>query len=374
MSITYSHQGLPSGIRPFDLPDMLERLRTHLGLRDEDITYIRYLIRRVRAADFEPGRICAIWEAVATQAAELGFNVRRLARICCRLEELGFILKTTGKGGRRFGRRDQDGQIVMAAGVNLGPLIERAGDLAQLLQHQARISERLRDYRQRANDLIRSIRNLGVEQALLAARDIFPRLRPSEVNDVDRLSAIIEALEAVLEDFSGSLGRTLEAAGSDSSGRPNTNHEHKTKTCTAEKRHGIQKPSTTPEHVALLATSELRKNIEFYWTAQDQSGRLSWVSVLAAAQERAHQIGISRAFWQRQCEMLGPCQAALCLVIADRNSQRTDSYQAFNAAKAFAGMARKEARQIGVVETLLGELLSFSSGPQKRKKHDYPRR
>jgi hypothetical protein len=120
--------------------------------------------------------------------------------------------------------------------------------------------------------------------------------------------------------------------------------------------------------VALLATSELRESIEFYWTAQDLSGKLSWASVLAAAQDRAHQIGISRAFWQRQCEVLGPCQAALCLVIADRNSQRTDSYRAFNAAKAFAGMARKEARQVGVVETFLGELLSFTSRPRKRKK------
>ena len=368
MSTTYSHQGLPSGIRPFDLPDMLEKLRTRLGLRDEDITYIRYLIRRVRAADFQAGKICAIWEAVATQAGELGFNVRRIARIACRLEERGLILRTASIGGRRFGRRGQDGQIVVAAGVNLGPLIERAGDLAQLIQHQARTSERLKDCRQRANDLIRGIRGLGVEQALLAARDVFPRLRPSEINDVDRLSAIIEALEAVLADFSSSVGRTLGAAGSDSSGRPDTNHEHKTKTCTAEKRHRVQKSSSTPEHVALLATSELREIIEFYWTAQDQSRKLSWASVLAAAQERAHQIGISRAFWQRHCEVLSPCQAALCLVIADRNSQRTDSYQALNAAKAFAGMVRKEAREAGVVEALLGELFTSTQRTKKERK------
>lgn len=56
MSATYTHQGLPEGVKPFDLPDMLEKLRMRLGLRDEDIAYIRYLLRKVRAADFQPGR------------------------------------------------------------------------------------------------------------------------------------------------------------------------------------------------------------------------------------------------------------------------------------------------------------------------------
>lgn len=46
MSATYTHQGLPDGVKPFDLPDMLEKLRMRLGLRDEDITYIRYLLRK----------------------------------------------------------------------------------------------------------------------------------------------------------------------------------------------------------------------------------------------------------------------------------------------------------------------------------------
>lgn len=350
---------------------MLEKLRSRLGLRDEDITYIRYLIRRVRAADFQPGRICAVWEAVATQAADLGFNVRRITRVASRLEERGLILRTATKGGRRFGRRDQDGRIVLAGGINLGPLIERAGELGQLIQRQARTSECLRDHRQRANDLIRSIRCLGAEQALMAARNVFPRLRPSEVNDANKLAAIIEALEAVLADFSDDACRSVEVAGSDNSGRPDTHQEKKTKTCIAEKRHEDRRLSVTPEHVALLATQDLREIIEFYWAAQDQGRKLSWSSILTAAQDRAHQLGVSCGLWQRQCELLGPCRTALCLVIADRNSQRTDSYQVLNAAKAFAGMARKEARQAGVIDSLMGELFAFIGGQGRETKNDH---
>lgn len=365
MSVTYTHHGLPEGLKPFDLPDMLEKLRTRLGLRDEDITYIRYLLRKVRGADFQPGRICAVWETVATQSADLGFNVRRITRIARRLETRGLLLRTACKGGRRFGRRGADGKIIVAGGINLGPLVEQAGNLLRLIQHQAQDSERLRNDRERANDVIRAIRGLGAEPALQAARDVFPRLRPSEVNDTDRLAEIIEALEAVLADFSDVSGRTIEVAGSDTSGRPNTNQVNKTKTCTATKRPIDQPPRTTPAQVALLATRELREIVELYWNAQDRGGQLSWGSVLSAARERAHQLGISGALWQQQCDLLGAQRTTLCLVVADRNAERTDDYQVRNVAQAFAGMTRHEARKGGIIDSLLGELIAFEGGRSK---------
>lgn len=365
MSATYTHQGLPEGVKPFDLPDMLEKLRMRLALRDEDIGYIRYLLRKVRAADFQPGRICAVWEAVATQAADLGFNTRRITRITTRLESRGLVLRTASKGGRRFGRRGPDGRIVTAGGINLGPLIEQAGDLLRLIRHEALASERLRDQRQRANDLIKAIRALDAEGALEAARAVFPRLRPSEVNDTERLVGIIEALEAVLVDFSADPGRTTEVAGSDNSGRPDTHPNKKTKTCMAGKRRETPPLHTAPAQVALLASRELREILELYWSAQDRGGHLSWDSVLSATRDRARKLGISGAFWERQCDLLGADRAALCLVIADRNAKRIDGYHVRDAAKAFAGMAGKEVHQSGIINSLLGELLAFAGGQQR---------
>ncbi|WP_108814388.1 helix-turn-helix domain-containing protein [Loktanella sp. Alg231-35] len=81
--------------------------------------------------------LCAVWEAVATQSADLGFNVRRITRIASRLETRGLLLRTACKGGRRFGRRGGDGRIIVAGGINLGPMVEQAGDLMRLIQHQA---------------------------------------------------------------------------------------------------------------------------------------------------------------------------------------------------------------------------------------------
>lgn len=122
MSATHTHQGLPEGMKPFDLPDMLEKLRTRLGLRDEDITYIRYLLRRVRAADFQPGRICAVWEAAATQAADLGFNTRRTTRIATRLDPdcMARRLNPAWKAKEEAERLAKTGGQAAKEAVNLG--------------------------------------------------------------------------------------------------------------------------------------------------------------------------------------------------------------------------------------------------------------
>ncbi|MEZ5910967.1 MAG: helix-turn-helix domain-containing protein [Paracoccaceae bacterium] len=129
MSTACSHPGLPDGVTPYDLIDVLEKLRSRLGLRDEDIAYLRCAFRLVRAEDFLPGRICAFWERVAGLADRLGVNVRRITRIETRLEGCGLIQRTGATNGRRFGRQAVDGRILSAGGINLAPLIERAGEL-----------------------------------------------------------------------------------------------------------------------------------------------------------------------------------------------------------------------------------------------------
>lgn len=49
-------------------------------------------------------------------------------------------------------------------------------------------------------------------------------------------------------------------------------------------------------------------------------------------------------------------------MIADRNSERLDSYRVRDAAAAFIGMARSEARQGAVINSLLGELIGNVGG------------
>ncbi|MCA3470366.1 MAG: hypothetical protein IOC89_05985 [Rhodobacter sp.] len=362
MSLTLSHGGLPTGMRPFDLADIVAKLRQRLGLRDEDICYLRHALRHLRREDFEPGRICSIWTSVTRLADELGLSVRQINRIETRLAERALILRATLRNGRRFGRRSADGRIVCASGINLAPIIDRAGELQASVQQEARQTLELREARDRANDLIHRIRDLGAPEALEAARVAFPRLRPSEVRSQVRLTEIIEALSAVLADFSVESGRTAGGAPSDSLARPDTKEEKKIKTCMRDERAERNTPITTPEQVMMLASREFREAILLYTEGLSPGRPPCWRALTLAARDRAMMIGISGAQWATSCDLVGEVRSTLCLLVADRNTSRTDCFHARDAAAAFVGMARAEVRGKAVLKSLIGELTQFSKG------------
>lgn len=362
MSTTLTHGGLPANVRPFNLADILAKLRKQLRLRDEDIAYIRWALRMVRREDFEPGRICAIWTSVARLADELGFSVRQINRIETRLCERMLICRTTMRNGRRFGDRASDGRITAASGINIAPLIDRAGELRDLISRQAAHAMELQAARYKANDLIKKIHGLDAPEALAAAREAFPRLRPSEVQDHDRLVQIIDALSAVLDDFSVCSGRTVEAAASDSSARPDTKEENKTEICSGRRQVKRKVPHTSPDQVMLLASTGFREVISLYADALSPGGPPTWQAMGLAARERAAMIGISGALWANACDLLGEAQSVLCLLITDRNAERIGSFRVRDVASAFAGMVRAEARGKAVTSALLGELVQFSKG------------
>lgn len=132
MSATATHQGLPEGMHPFALLELIESLTIELGLIEQDITYLRWVFRHVKRTDFITGRICAVWISVAKLALELGFNPRKIHRIEARLQRCGIILKASLANGRRYPERKSrsgdrvDGVIKRAAGINLAPLTEQA--------------------------------------------------------------------------------------------------------------------------------------------------------------------------------------------------------------------------------------------------------
>ena len=355
MSITLTHSGLPSGVKPFELLDILAKLRTELGLRDEDLAYLRCVFRLTRAEDFLPCRVCAVWERVAGLADRMNFHIRRITRIETRLEERGLVLRTGAANGRRFGRRSEDGRIVSAGGINFAPLIERAPELLARIRRTARAAEELKENRNRLNDLIRRIRGLDAPEALSAAREAFPRLRPSEIRDAARMSALIDALEVILAEFSPASGQTVQTAPSDSLVRPDTKRDKKIETCRPE-----PKVSISPAQVCLLASKEMAEVIQVYAEAADEGGRPSMRTLALAARERAQMLGISRLEWDAACDRLGELRVLLCLVIADRNGGRNDRFAVRNPAAAFIGLARKTTRGDAAIAALVAELRHYT--------------
>lgn len=364
MSVTFAHSGLPASVRPFDLVDLLWKLRSILGLQDVHVTYLRHMIRNVRAEDFLRGRICAVWTSPGKLADELQVSPRQLNRIEARLEEVGLILRCWGPNRRRFGVRAEDGRIVVAGGINLGPLVNRVGDLIDLLKVQRTEEKSLREAGDRANSMIKAIRGLDDADALEAARRIFPRLRPSEVRRVGRLQEIINALAAVLASFTARPGQTPTPTRSDNFDRPSTDQDSNIKTCTAPRPAATPPVRATPRQVVTLASDRFKEIIDLYeeGLATSDAHEPNWRSLCMAARELAQMHGISGYDWGQVCDTLGPQRAALALTVIDRNSEREGRWRVENVAGTLMGMVRAEAMGRAVLESLVGEALrSLSS-------------
>lgn len=344
MSATLAHSGLPASCKPFDLIDLVGQLRSDLNLRDEDVAYLRSAFYSVRAGDFQAGRICAFWTGAGKLADSLGVSPRHLSRIEDRLSKRGLIQRTWQRNGRRFGQRDPNGRIIFAGGVNLGPLIDMLPRLLSMVTSAKAARNTIEQLRNAANVLIKKIRSTGEAAALLAAREAFPRLRPSEIANADKLREINEALEAVLSDFCPESGRTSGGAVSDSSVRPTTEEKKNIKICTDEGPRQIRPIATTPRQVWLLASDEFRDCLKIY-AAGLGAGKApgsDWHSICFAARDFASTRGVHADEWLTACNALGAERTALCLAIVDHNARRQDRWQVKNIRSAFSGIVARE--------------------------------
>ena len=357
-----THGGLPNGLTRWQFFGLIESARRQIGLSKGAVSYLKVAISNTMDEDFLAGRICSFWTSVTKIAAQAGLDRRQVARIESDLIRRGLLTKTASDHSRRVGCR-RDGKIGNEFGINLAPLIARAVEIQVAARKAAFEEEEAERLRIRIKKLFGDIRRLHFDSAMEAAEEILPNRRPSTIQSFERLKQVAEALEAVWEDFSAEVSRGKKSHQCDILPALNTSKENINKTCRAEKPREARLPLRThPAQIALLASRQLQDIIELYWDARDNRGLLSWRTIHLAAKERANQLGINHQLWQRQCGLLGEERTALCLMIVDRNSERADAFRVRDAAAAFIGMTRSEARQGAVVYSLLRELIGYSGG------------
>jgi len=361
MTAALSHSGLPAGLTRWQFFGLIESARRQLGLSKGAVAYLKVAISCTMDEDFLPGNICSFWTSVTKIAAQAELDRRQIARIEADLIQRCLIVKTASDHSRRAGSR-RNGKIGNEFGINLAPLIARVAEIQTAARKAAFEKEEAERLRIRIKKLFGDIRRLCFDGAVEAAEEVLPNRRPSTIHSFERLKQVAEALEAVWEDFSAEVSRGEKSHQCDISPALNTSKENINKTCRAAKQRDTQPVRTTPAQVALLASKPFQELIEVYWRAVDNRGALSWRAIHMAARDRADQLGIKSGVWRRQCGVLGEERTALCLMIADRNSERLDGYRVRDAAAAFIGMARSEARQGAVINSLLGELIGNVGG------------
>ncbi|WP_303704503.1 helix-turn-helix domain-containing protein [Celeribacter baekdonensis] len=351
MSVRLTHNGLPADMTPYRLKLLLFQARIALGLSSGALKYLEFAIDNCQPSDFQQGRICAIWHSSERIGTVFRRSKRQIGRIETELADAGLIKRTYPERKSRSGDR-VDGVIKRAAGINLAPLIEKAEYIRLLVSRQMQADEDRKRLREHIQGLFRQIRDLDNADADEAATCILPRRRPNELSDIKKMQEVAEALEAVLADFSAVAGQPEMTVESDENVCLNMNEEKKNKTRIAEKPREEGRLNTSPVHARLLAGAQLGEYIDFYADGRPPD----WNVVMRGVLDRVYELGISSRLWRERCTQLGEARTALCLIVADRNSQRDGPFGRKNAAASFAGMARKEARQIAVLDGLVGEL------------------
>ncbi|MBA85952.1 MAG: hypothetical protein CML60_07970 [Rhodobacteraceae bacterium] len=351
MSVRLTHNGLPADMTSYRLKLLLQQARIALGLSSGALKYLEFAIDNCQPSDFQQGRICAIWHSLERLAVLLGLSKRQITRIEAELVGAGLIKRTYPERKSRSGDR-VDGVIKRAAGINLAPLIEQAEYIRLLVSRQMQADEDRKRLREYIQGLFRQIRDLDNADADEAATCILPRRRPNELSDIKKMQEVAEALEAVLADFSVVAGQPEITVESDENVRLITNKEKKNKIRMAAKPLSKRGLNTSPAHARILAGGQLRGHIDLYANGSPPD----WQSITRAAHDRAHELGISRRIWEEMCTRIGVWPTVLCLIVADRNSQRKGSFQRDNAAASFTEMARSEAREAAVLDSLIGEL------------------
>ena len=344
MTRAQPHSGLPEGTKRFDLLNALERAKHMFGLKDIDIAYLRVALTKVRDTDFEHGSLCGFWDGVSSLADTLGVNIRALHRIEARLQMTGFISKCALPNKRRAGERGQNGKIEYLAGICLRPFIERYSDIIGAAQAQRTTQRQLKELRMEVSSLTKRVRALSNDTATELMHNVDKRLRPSEIQSVERLSVIIKGLMAILKDFDlPPSSQTKQTPVAGQTVRPYTEKQKIKNTCSLTFAQFVELVS--PEFLDSLATYNC----------------LSWKDIHLPSLDFARQIGISGTQFVRRCEEIGMIQAAICLAIVDQNARRPrdNRYHVQSAPKAFMGMAKLEGIEEGLLLSLCAELRNF---------------
>jgi replication initiation protein RepC len=311
MSITLTHGGLPNGIGRFDLFEVFDSVaRCTLGISETAIRLMKYNISKCRDSDFLAGRICGTWEQPKQTAATLGISTRVLNNAERELIAKGFVNRSATPHARREGRRSGD-KIAYAAGINLAPLVDRYPELAALqtaqeLQEEAQL--RLRREIADIRGQIRASEDIGrIEQA----EDIIPRGRTSRITGVERLKAIKMDLEALLVCLELPSGEQKTSDRTEENFSPNILEKDSSKNCSrGRQRH--QSSAVTPEVAARLASEDYR-------TLLEANGGPTRTNLIETSSMVCSWLGISQKLWGEACQQLGREQAAMCVLVIDRN-------------------------------------------------------
>lgn len=387
--------GLEEGIDRYELLLLVKRVGKAAGFTPRMMQLLDYYFAFTREIDWEQGSRPIVYQSLSRTALDLGVCERQVQKLEKALFELGAITWSDSGNHKRYGQRDpQTGRILYAYGVDLTPLAylrERLQDMLhakqlhdqawlackrQISSHRRQIRSLLLEWQQEEGNVI--LLNEYEKQYEKIAIQLRTHL---DLETLRTLLARHQSLHnAILEAMGGGEAETSEPVP-----RPSIAKETAKGSCTSEPEfahykystlkinrvssridEGLQRSVAAPLEANNPVTSSGMAHVSLGMAIEAASERLkellppdpTWPDLIEAAYRLRTPLGISQASWGEACKVLGRSGAALCLLLTDRATERTENAVEKPAAY-FRGMVnRARAGELRLHNSVFGLLKS----------------
>jgi replication initiation protein RepC len=153
--------GLPKGVTRFDLLKLVKRTGPFAGFSSKMTQLLEYYILFTRDSDWTANGRPIVYQALSKTALDFGVSERQVQRWEQDLFNVGALMWNDSGNHRRYGVRDENGEIMYAFGVDLTPLASLREALALKLQEKERLDaawmetkRQISWYRRQINSLI----------------------------------------------------------------------------------------------------------------------------------------------------------------------------------------------------------------------------
>jgi len=177
----------------------VKKVAAAIGLKAPDMLLIDTLAAVTQPQDWKEGQKPIVWPSNAYLMEQCGFSLPALKRHLRRLAEAGVISFHDSPNGKRWGRRDDEDNIVEAYGLNLAPLAARTAEFearyAELTEERA-LCQSLRSTITISRRVIRAKIEKAIENRL---RGPWRELQEEFTNLLERLPKRSEGTDKLLD-------------------------------------------------------------------------------------------------------------------------------------------------------------------------------
>ena len=188
----------------WQLLKVVESIRETLGLKGTSIAVLRAMLSFVRSDQINATRdadhIC--FASNAALSARSHVSIQTVERHIAKLVDLGLLTRRASGNGKRWARRNAQGEIVLATGLSLMPLVRRHAEFTGMANTLKKRTEDLTLLRDRCSMALAKLKTLPahlpmIERLAAEAQKLFRR-KPNEA-----------ALRKLLRDITKEISRVV---------------------------------------------------------------------------------------------------------------------------------------------------------------------